>query len=633
MEATCTDEGYTGDQYCSHCGKKAQSGKVIDPYHADTKIINAKDATKTAPGYSGDTYCNVCNKIVSYGHPTDMLGAAQVKEIHIELDLPNAGDIAETKPGELASFESIVPEDSPVVFPNSTENSTWQYLEKGGSWVTINLTEGYEFQEGVRYRAVIPVRCNGSDYEITKGTKIYINDSLVSKEKVTLIGRPVFWVLYYEFTVTKEPILVYSFNINYEVPYLGDDISIGPKLTATPEGIRVTGSWTNARNSTITSGVFTAGTIYKIGIYMKPAPGYKFPDGATSLTIRLNGEFKTLNYVNVPGRGEWYQGFFYLTLTEKPPVTRIYGNTRYHTSRQTADVLKDTLGVKKFDSIVLVSGEDFPDGLSASYLAANLGAPILTTDGSKKSRYEAVNAYILENLAQNGKVYIIGGENAIPEVAVEGLGDVNRVRLAGNTRYATNLEILKACGVPAGSEILIATGVSFPDSLSVSSTGLPLFLVNGEKGTLNNNQKSYLQTLSDNGCTFTIIGGVNAVSEDLKALIEEQTGKSADRIAGNTRYKTSVAIAERYFPGATQMILGYGDNFPDALCAGPLGYVMDAPVILTKSGSNAAVNAAKNYAAENAIAKGIVLGGPTLISDEDVRLIFSLPENVQILVK
>ena len=335
-----------------------------------------------------------------------------------------------------------------------------------------------------------------------------------------------------------------------------------------------------------------------------------------------------------------YDDYYYIVsvdpgteiISDLPPAVRIYGNTRYKTSIQTAEMLKKVRGVEKFEDIVLVSGEGFADGLSASYLAARLGAPILTTDGSKKSRYEAANAYILENLAPNGTVYIIGGQNAIPDVAVEGLSGVRCVRFEGNTRYATNLEVLKICGV-FDTEVLIATGVSFPDSLSVSSTGLPLFLVNGEKGTLNNNQKSYLQTLSDNGCTFTIIGGVNAVSEDLKALIEEQTGKSADRIAGNTRYKTSVAIAERYFPGATQMILGYGDNFPDALCAGPLGYVMDAPVILTKSGSNAAVNAAKNYAAEKAITRGIVLGGPKLISDEDVRLIFSLPENVQILVK
>ena len=633
VDATCTDEGYTGDQYCSNCGKKAKSGKIIDPYHADTKIINAKDATRTEPGYSGDTYCNVCNKIVSYGHPTEMLRATQVKEVHIELEYPYTGDIAETSPGNLASIESILPENSPVVFYAPNSNSSWQYLEKGGSWVTIDLSEGYEFQEGVRYRAAIPVRCTDTDYEITKGTRIYINDSLVSKEKITLVGGQVLWNLYYEFTVVKEPTLVYSFNINYEVPYLGDDISIGPKMTTTTEGIRVTGHWTNSRNTTITSGVFTEGTIYKILVVMNHLPGYKFPDGAASLTIRLNGEFKTLDYVNVPGRGEWYQGFFYLTLTEKPPVTRIYGNTRYHTSRQIADVLKDTLGVKKFKNIVLVSGEGFADGLSASYLAAKLGAPILATDGSKKSRYDATNAYILENLERDGTVYIIGGPNAIPDAAVEALSDVHLVRYAGNTRYATNLEILNACGVDAGSEVLIATGIDFPDSLSVSTTGLPLILVNGEKGTLTNNQKTYLKQLGDAGCSFTIIGGENAISEDLKALIEESAGKKAERIAGNTRYRTSVAIAERYFPGATQLILGYGENFPDALSAGPLGKAMDAPLILTTSEKTSAVNVATNYAVENAIRAGYVLGGPKLITDEDVRRIFDIPENVEILVK
>ena len=123
------------------------------------------------------------------------------------------------------------------------------------------------------------------------------------------------------------------------------------------------------------------------------------------------------------------------------------------------------------------------------------------------------------------------------------------------------------------------------------------------------------------------------MSPDLKALIETSIGRTADRVAGSTRYKTSVAIAERYLSGADQVVLGYGDNFPDALCAGPLGSVLGAPLILTKSGSTAAINAAKNYAAAHDIHEGYVLGGPSLISDKDVRLILGLDDDIEIVVK
>ena len=195
------------------------------------------------------------------------------------------------------------------------------------------------------------------------------------------------------------------------------------------------------------------------------------------------------------------------------------------------------------------------------------------------------------------------------------------------------MAVLDEAGIPDGSEVLIATGTSFPDSLSVSSTGLPLFLVNGDKGTLTNKQKTYLKDLAARGCTFTIIGGENAVSEDLKALIEGCIGQTADRIAGSTRYRTSVAIAERYMPDATQVVLGYGQKFPDALSAGPLGAALHAPLLLADSEKRARINPAKEFAEGHGIHSGYVLGGPTIITDEDVRLILGLDDEVEIVVK
>ena len=89
-------------------------------------------------------------------------------------------------------------------------------------------------------------------------------------------------------------------------------------------------------------------------------------------------------------------------------------------------MLKEVQGVDKFETIVLVYGQDFPDGLSASYLAAVKNAPIITTDGSKKSRYEAANAYVLENLAPGGTVYI-------SRAVADALGDRIRVTSLGTT--------------------------------------------------------------------------------------------------------------------------------------------------------------------------------------------------------
>ncbi len=322
-------------------------------------------------------------------------------------------------------------------------------------------------------------------------------------------------------------------------------------------------------------------------------------------------------------------------IVESLEAIRIYGATRYKTSLQLAELMgmSSVEGAKPFRRIILVSGQDFPDGLSASSLAAVTNAPILTTD-AKASRYQQVNEFVKKNLAPDGTVFIIGGTNVIPDKAVADLSSFECIRLSGNTRYTTNLAVLEKARIHEGDEILIATGTSFPDSLSASATGRPLLLVNGEKGTLSAKQREFLQEKAAMNCSFTILGGVNAISADLEKQIEACTGKDVERIAGSTRYKTSIAIAERYFGDAkeklTVPILVYGENFPDALCAGIIGCMRKSPVILMTSGNASALTPVKDYAKDHGITHAYVLGGPGLISDEDVSAILNLDENTPI---
>lgn len=61
---------------------------------------------------------------------------------------------------------------------------------------------------------------------------------------------------------------------------------------------------------------------------------------------------------------------------------------------------------------------------------------------------------------------------------------------------------------------------------------------------------------------------------------------SIDRIAGNDRYETAVEISQSgWQDGADSAILAYGENFPDALSAGPLAHKYNAPILLTGSDS------------------------------------------------
>lgn len=59
-----------------------------------------------------------------------------------------------------------------------------------------------------------------------------------------------------------------------------------------------------------------------------------------------------------------------------------------------------------------------------------------------------------------------------------------------------------------------------------------------------------------------------------------------NRIKGNDRYQTAVAISQKGWPdGATNAILTTGENFPDALSAAPLAHKYNAPILLTGSNS------------------------------------------------
>ena len=65
--ATCTTDGYTGDQICKGCGK-VKTGQVIPATHSKTLVTkNAVAATCTKAGYTGDQCCSVCNAVLKPG--------------------------------------------------------------------------------------------------------------------------------------------------------------------------------------------------------------------------------------------------------------------------------------------------------------------------------------------------------------------------------------------------------------------------------------------------------------------------------------------------------------------------------------------------------------------------------------
>ncbi|MDD5824144.1 MAG: cell wall-binding repeat-containing protein [Firmicutes bacterium] len=167
-------------------------------------------------------------------------------------------------------------------------------------------------------------------------------------------------------------------------------------------------------------------------------------------------------------------------------------------------------------------------------------------------------------------------------------------------------------------ELVICSGEGYADSLSASAINKPILLV-GDK--LTDEQLAYIGRYDIEN--IYVIGGTVAVKDAVVKQIKDKYAKfNVERIAGNTRYATSVAIAEKFFgTKAAAVTLTCGTNFPDGLSGGPLAVKMGTPMLLVNGTS---VNA-KNYVQQNGIKKAIVLGDVAVISDDEVMDILTTP--------
>ena len=301
---------------------------------------------------------------------------------------------------------------------------------------------------------------------------------------------------------------------------------------------------------------------------------------------------------------------------------RANGINRFETAQKIATKVKEENSNAAFQSIIIASGADFADALSASYLAKVKGAPILLVANKASAVLKSTVDYVKNNAVSKATVYIIGGDAVVPDSLASDLKKAGYTvkRIAGKNRYDTNIEVLKEAGVTK-EQILIASGSDYADALSASAVGKPILLVAGKTSSLTPNQKTYLNSLKSKDSSALsqayIIGGTGAVSAGIEKQVKSLFTKST-RVNGNNRYETSVAVAKKFFKNPKTVALAYGLNYPDGLCGGPLALAYNCPLLLTiNSRTEAAAAYVKSVKADSAIA----LGGPSLISDSAIKAI------------
>ena len=295
---------------------------------------------------------------------------------------------------------------------------------------------------------------------------------------------------------------------------------------------------------------------------------------------------------------------------------RLSGQTRYDTS----GIIAENYEQGKVQNIVLSTGTGFADALSASVLAHRISAPILLVDTTVEQSQSAFD-YITRHLDPTGTVYITGGTGVISkefETKLYSLG-FKYARFAGYDRYETSYQI--ANGVNNPSTVVIASGESFPDALSISSfaanNGWPILLTT--KNVLPEVMKNFLT--ANTPSKIYIIGGTGVISGNVESQISSIAPQaSIERLAGQDRFDTNTVIAQTFKPNPTTIYVATGNGFADALSGSSLAAKSGDPILLIDSTSATPPTAIANYLKklESSTKPNLVVFGGTAVVPDSV---------------
>ena len=180
--------------------------------------------------------------------------------------------------------------------------------------------------------------------------------------------------------------------------------------------------------------------------------------------------------------------------------------------------------------------------------------------------------------------------------------EVQTERLRGSTRYETAVEIAEAYsddveGGFFGSEVdtvILTSGTDEHFGYVLPAPALsrrheaPVLLT--EPDELPNAVRRFIERRGIS--EVIILGGTDVVSAEIEREVDDLSGVAVERISGSDVYTTAVEVAEEVGPSirvpglfSRTVLLATGEAFADALAAGPLAYLGQLPILLTRGAS------------------------------------------------
>ena len=156
-EATCTEDGYTGDTYCKDCGQLITKGETVPAAGHQLKKVEAKAATQTEEGNIEYYQCPSCGKLFKDAEAKEEIQAedtviAKLPPEEKPSDEPEpenpSGDQTETQPGETDketqpggttdNQKPETPDNNNQTTGNGTDNNGTAGTGNNGTAGTIN---------------------------------------------------------------------------------------------------------------------------------------------------------------------------------------------------------------------------------------------------------------------------------------------------------------------------------------------------------------------------------------------------------------------------------------------------------------------------------------------------------------
>jgi putative cell wall-binding protein len=256
-----------------------------------------------------------------------------------------------------------------------------------------------------------------------------------------------------------------------------------------------------------------------------------------------------------------------------PAINRISGQNRF----DTACAIAQQGWPNGSATCILAYGYDYSDSLVATPLAKKYDAPILLTESAALT--SSTRQTLLDLKTKN--VIIIGGTGVISsdvDIELKSMG-ISTNRIFGADKYETSVAVAEQV-TTTPSTVFVCPSNDFSEALSISPIasikGDPIILVTDT--SISDTVKDYIS--SNKIIKSYVIGTTDEISDTVANEFPD-----FERIAGNDRYSTNIAVNEKFESifGFSYTTLASGEQFPDALSGSALSAKISAPIVLVNS--------------------------------------------------